>query len=69
METYFIILWDNQPIQIDQSSGGYPYKVTKLREAKGFNTQSEAENYMKKFQYQTTFEDMKVMLMSLRIIG
>lgn len=49
-EGKFIVLWDNEPLGVDDASGGYPYKTSYPGGIHWFPTRLAAEEYIWIFQ-------------------
>jgi hypothetical protein len=49
LPNYFILLWNNKPVGIDQNSGGYPYKTDYPGSVKYWETREKAQHYADMF--------------------
>lgn len=45
----WVILWNNQPVGLDNDSGGYPFKTDNPNQIKYWATRGEAERYSDMF--------------------
>ena len=64
---YFVIIWDNQPVGLDQASGGCPYKTDWPGSIKYWKTREAAQKYMDISQSENN--NWKVVEIQFRIVG
>ena len=58
----FVVFWNNQPVGLDQNSGGYPYKTDDPNLIQYFPTRADANYYVDVITSHGTSESFSGML-------
>ncbi len=66
----FVILWDEKPVGLDNSSGGYPFKTENPSFIKFWETKKDAQVYIEVMQGSNTdsyYQNMKIIEVQFKI--